>query len=193
VTEAASGTDRALFLGMVLANRWNVALLDRLPGLGLPDWWLTAGCLTQSVWNALHGRPAEAGILDYDVFYFDPETSWAAEDAAIARVAAACADLPVRVEVRNQARVPLWYADKFGVPYPPVVRAADGIDRFPCAGTCVGVRRQGAEIAIHAPFGLGQVLRGELRPNRALDIPAVYAAKTARWRAEWPQLTAWEW
>ncbi len=190
---AGEAGERAAFLEMVLANRWNAALLERLPGLGLPDWWLTAGCLAQSVWNARHGRPAEAGILDYDVFYFDPETSWEAEDAAIRRVADACADLPVRIEVRNQARVPLWYEGRFGVPYPPVTRASDGIDRFPCAGTCVGVRREGADFTVYAPFGLGQLLNGELRPNRALDIPQVYAAKTARWTAEWPGLRVWGW
>lgn len=187
------GPERRRFLELVLSNRWNAVLLERLPALGLPDWWLTAGCLAQPVWNALHGRPPEDGILDHDVFYFDPETSWEAEDAVIRRVAEACADLPVRIEVRNQARVPLWYPAKFGIPYPPVSRSGDGIDRFPCKATCVGVRRGAAGWEVHAAHGLDALMRGALAPNRVLDIPQVYAAKVARWTAQWPMLTAEPW
>lgn len=35
----------------------------------------------------------------------------------------------------NQARVHLWYAEKFGVPATPFRRATDGIDAF-VATTC---------------------------------------------------------
>ena len=39
--------------------------------------------LVQTVWNVLTGRAIDHGIADYDVFYFDPDTSWEAEDAVI--------------------------------------------------------------------------------------------------------------
>jgi hypothetical protein len=61
------------FLSLVLANRWNAAILERISQLKLADWWLTAGCLAQSVWNGIYKRAPDQGILDYDVFYFDPE------------------------------------------------------------------------------------------------------------------------
>lgn len=48
-------TDR--FIADALTNPVNVALLDRLPALGLDQVWLVAGCLYQAVWNALAGRP----------------------------------------------------------------------------------------------------------------------------------------
>ena len=43
----------------------------------------SSGCLVQTVWNVLTRRAVDYGINDYDVFYFDPDTSWAAEDAVI--------------------------------------------------------------------------------------------------------------
>jgi uncharacterized protein len=181
------------FLSLVLENRWNALLLDRAPSLGLEDWWLTAGCIAQSVWNSLYGRPPGHGILDYDIFYFDPDTSWAAEDRVIAKAAALFAGLPVTVQIRNQARVPLWYEGKFGVPFPPVAKASDGIDRFPCGTVAIGVRRNASGFAIHSPFGLDPLLRGELIPNTSLQIPEIYAAKTARWMQVWPELTAVPW
>jgi len=180
--------------GAVLANPWNAAILERMGALGLDDWWLTAGCIAQSVWNGAYGLPPDHGIVDYDVFYCDPDTRWDAEDAVIARAAALFSDLPVTVQIRNQARVPLWYEGRFGVPFPPVARASDGIDRFPCKSVAVGVRREeNGRLRIHAPFGLRWLLDGVLVPNPVLPIPAVYAAKVARWQAVWPRLTAHPW
>jgi hypothetical protein len=191
LTESGDESDR--FLRLVLANRWNAAILERMPRLGLEDWWLTAGCLAQSVWNGLYDRPPDHGILDYDVFYFDPDTSWDAEDRVITRVAAMFSDLAITIQIRNQARVPLWYEAKFGIPYPPVHAAIDGIDRFPCATDAVGIRRDAGAFRIYAPFGLTAVLRGSLLPNPALPIPEVYAAKTARWLKVWPALVVAPW
>lgn len=182
-----------LLLDHALANPWNAAILDRARHLGLADWWLTSGCIAQTVWNRLAGREPDRDILDYDLIYFDPDTDWAAEDAVIRRTADLFADLPVAVEIRNQARVPLWYPGRFGIPYPPVTAAADGIGRFPCRSTAVGIRYDGCSFGIHAPFGLDNVLSGTLAPNAALWIPEVYAAKVARWRELWPHLTVLPW
>jgi len=181
------------FLSLVLANHWNATILGRLPKLALPDWWLTAGCLAQSVWNGLYNRQPDHEILDYDVFYFDPDTSWEAEDAVIKKAAIAFSDLPISVQIRNQARVPLWYEKKFGVPFPPVYAASDGIDRFPCGTVSIGIRRVGDEYQIHTRFGLGPLLSGTLIPNPILPIPDVYAVKTGRWREVWPALVVEPW
>ncbi|WP_205800190.1 nucleotidyltransferase family protein [Microvirga terricola] len=189
----ASHNERDRFLALVLANRWNAIVLERTAQLGVTDWWLTAGCIAQSVWNGLYGRQPDHGILDYDIFYFDPDTSWAAEDKVIRAAAKIFADLPISVQIRNQARVPLWYEEKFGTPFPPVEAASDGIGQFPCATVAVGVRRDGDSLRIHAPFGLALLLGGELIPNPALPIPDVYGAKTGRWRKVWPELVVAPW
>lgn len=60
------------FLADILKNTNNRAILDRWNLLALPDGWLVAGCLFQSVWNLQRGRPPEADIKDYDLFHFDP-------------------------------------------------------------------------------------------------------------------------
>lgn len=98
-------------------NEMLVQVLDRAARLALPGWYVTAGCLFQTVWNVVTGRPPSAGIKDYDLFYFDgTDLSWEAEDTVIQAAHKHFGDLPVDVEVRNQARVHLWYEQKFGVP-----------------------------------------------------------------------------
>jgi uncharacterized protein len=178
------------FLALALQNPVNVAVIDQLDHLALPDAWLVAGCLVQSVWNRLTGRPVDHGIADYDVFYFDSDTSWEAEDTVIRKLQARLGHLGAKIEIRNQARVHLWYPDKHGLPYPPLTRSTDGIDRFLTENTQIGVRRAGDDYDIYAPHGFDDVARLIVRPNRALNFSvANYAAKAARWKALWPELT----
>lgn len=178
------------FLALALRNPVNAAILDELHRLALPDPWLVAGCLVQTVWNVLTGRAIGHGIADYDVFYFDPDTSWEAEDSVIRRLHAQLGHLGDKIEIRNQARVHLWYPDKHGLPYPPLMRSTDGIDRFLTENTQVGVRRAADGHEVYAPHGFDDIAALIVRPNRALNFSvANYTAKAARWKALWPELT----
>ena len=54
---------RSSFLKLVQANPVNAALLNLLPRLNLPDCWLVAGCLFQSVWNGLTNKHRLMGSM----------------------------------------------------------------------------------------------------------------------------------
>ncbi|WP_448639981.1 nucleotidyltransferase family protein [Geodermatophilus sp. URMC 63] len=183
------------FLELVLADPTVAAVLDRAPSLGVGDWWLTAGVLFQTVWNTLTGRPPGTGIRDADLFYWDDDPSWDAEDAVIRRGAELFGDLPVPVEIRNQARVHLWYAGHFGTTAPAPFRdCRDAVDAFAavCCAVAVTVGDDGPRL--YAPHGLDDLLGLVVRPNpRSPAPPAVYEAKAARWQAVWPELTVLPW
>lgn len=166
------------------------ALLDEVARLALPDAWIVAGCLTQTIWNLQTARPHGYGIGDYDVFYFDPDLSWDAEDRIITRMRPISERLGLTVEARNQARVHLWYTAKHGTPYPPLRCSADGIDRFLTRCTQVGLRRSSHGDEVYAPFGFDDLERMIVRPNTTANFSAsAYATKAARWKALWPELT----
>ncbi len=182
--------DRDRFLALALQNPVNVAIIDELQQLKLPDAWLVSGCLVQTVWNALTDRAIDHGIADYDVFYFDPDTSWDAEDSVIRTLQARLAHLGATIEARNQARVHLWYSAKHGLPYPPLTCSTDGIDRFLTQNTQIGIRRAGDGYDVYAPHGFDDVAGLIARPNPGANFSAKnYVAKVARWKALWPELT----
>ncbi|MDQ3431793.1 MAG: nucleotidyltransferase family protein [Actinomycetota bacterium] len=183
------------FVQDVLANPVTEAILDRLPQLGLADCWLTAGASFQTVWNVLDGRDPQSGIGDYDIFYFvAADTSYEAEDLAIGRARAVFADLDATIEVRNEARVHLWYEDHFGVPAKPFTSTRDAIDHFASTTCCVGLTRTASgEIDVYAPHGFTDLYDKRIRPNRVLAPQAVYEAKVARWLLEWPTLLVEPW
>jgi hypothetical protein len=177
------------------------AILRRMPGLmrvlataralDLPDWLVFSGAIYQPVWNHLTGRPLDHGLKDYDLAYFDAsDLSYEAEDAVIRRVAAAF-DAPLRhmVEVRNQARVHLWFEDHFGEAYAPLADSAEALSRFTAPAFAVGARLTAdGEFSILAPFGLEDLFALRLRPNPIRPSPA-FARTVENARRRWPEVT----
>lgn len=176
------------FIELALANPANAAILERLPELGAPDVWLVAGCLYQAVWNDRAGRAPCENVKDYDIFYCDPsDLSWDAEDTVIKRADDLFADLGIEHEVRNQARVHLWYEKKFGEPGTVLSTSRDGIERFLVACTCVGLRPGPDGPELCAPHGLADLFAGRLAPN-PLQPSANFRAKALSYQARWPWL-----
>jgi hypothetical protein len=173
------------FLSDILQNSNNRAILERWSALSLPDGWLVAGCLFQTVWNLRSGNAPEAGIKDYDLFYFDAsDTSEAGERRVQAQVDEVLGDLGLTVEASNQARVHLWYESYFGHPYEALRSARDGIDRFLVPATCVGVRPG----ELYAPNGLVLLYDGVLTMNSLMPHRDLFDAKAASYRTRWPWL-----
>jgi hypothetical protein len=178
------------FIKAALSNPINRAIVDEIAALGLPDAWVAGGCLVQTVWNMLTKREPAYGINDYDVIYFDPDTTWEAEDTVIRQLAQRLAPLQVRIEVRNQARVHLWYQQKHGRPYPSLTSSTQSIDRFLTTNTQVGIRSTASGYEIYAPRGLDDAANLIVRPNSSENFSAAnYAAKVSRWKVRWPEIT----
>ncbi|GAB3567727.1 hypothetical protein GCM10027445_16480 [Amycolatopsis endophytica] len=104
------------------------------------------------------------------------------------------ADVPATVEIRNEARVHLWYEQKFGVRCAPHPSTEAAIDSFAATTCCVGIRAEpGQRWRVYAPHGLADVFGLVVRPNPLLAPGHVYETKTARWREQWPALTVLPW
>lgn len=170
-------------------------VLHHAATLDLPGWYLAGGCLFQTVWNVVTKQPPNAGVRDYDLVYFDDDTSWQAEDAVIQEAKHHFADRAFDIQIRNQARVHLWYRDKFGVACSPLQSTEDAIDTFIATTCCLGVRLEPErpDWRIYAPHGLSDVFDLVVRPNPVLAPPEVYEAKTQRWKHQWPQLNVLPW
>jgi len=178
------------FLEIVRATSPLMCVLSASRGLGLPDWLVFSGAVYQPVLNHLTGRPLEYGIKGYDLAYFEEsDLSYEAEDAVIHRVRAAFGE-PLRsmVQVRNQARVHLWFKAKFGEPYPPLSRTAEALERFASPMFAVGIRLEpGDRLRIEAPFGLSDLFALRLRPNPRRNT-IHFARTSADVQRRWPEV-----
>ena len=158
--------------------------------LNLPDWMIFSGAIYQKALNHITGRDPDYGLKDYDLAYFDAaDLSYAAEDIVIRRAAAAFAPpLDEMVEVRNQARVHLWFEGKFSEPYAPLSESAEALSRFTATMFAVGARLEpDGEIAVFAPFGLEDLFAMRLRPNPTRQTTGFRRTAEAA-KARWPEL-----
>lgn len=186
---------RDRFIEILRADPGVSAVLDAMQTFDAPDLWLVSGALFQTVWNVLDGHPRGHGIDDYDLFCFEPDRSEEAEDVWIRKAAHHFAFADHKVQLRNQARVHLWYPQKFGIPYPKLERSSDGIDQFLVQASVVAVRPgAGGSLDLYAPLGLDDIFGRILRPNPLWKGPPrrQYLEKVTRYMRDWPSLCLME-
>ncbi|HEV7307622.1 nucleotidyltransferase family protein [Ensifer sp.] len=162
--------------------------------IALPEAWLAAGAVAQTVWNHAFGFPPMHGINDIDLVYFDGnDLSEDAEATHSARIRRVFADVLVSIDVKNEARVHLWYAEKFGAPLDPYGSSEEAIATFPTTATAFGIRPSSKGLEVCAPFGLRDLLAPVVRANRKQITREIYERKTDRWRTVWPALRIESW
>ncbi|HWV22192.1 MAG TPA: nucleotidyltransferase family protein [Devosia sp.] len=189
-----AAVQRQVLVDVIADDPVLMRLLRGMSELGLPDPLLGSGAIYNTLWNVLTGRDRHAGIKDADVVYFDStDRSYEAEDRVIRRTQAYFADSPIPVEVRNQARVHLWFPEKFGLAYPMLNCSADMLRYFATKTHAVAARIEKGEIVIFAPFGLDDLFSFRLTPNPVLDNRATHESKAARAMALWPELRLEGW
>lgn len=191
------GADQALQLKhLIYAEPWLMTALRTLAALDLPDSWIVAGAIYNMVWNRLTGQSPVRGIKDIDIFYFaDGDLSFEAEDNVIKACEPQFAGLPVPVEIRNQARVHLWFPKHFGFEIDPLKDSRDSIGRFSSVAYCIGARLDPAgDIELHTPHGLQDLFSFRVAPNRAYNNNrATHDKKAERAKSLWPQLSIVPW
>ena len=160
----------------------------------LPDCWLVAGAIAQTVWNRVFGLPPAHGINDIDIVYFDAaDLSEDAEAQHATRIREVFAGRPVWIDVKNEARVHLWYEAKFGYSMAPYTSTPDAIATFPTTATAIGLRPAPAGLELCAPYGLSDLLSAVVRPNKVQITREIYERKVNRWSYAWPQLEIIDW
>ncbi len=180
-------------------------ILRRTPRLQMPNWYLGAGCIAQTVWNSLHGFELTRNIQDYDLAYFDStDLSEETEEKTIRKAQSVLGDLGVTIDVKNEARVHIWYKKHFGNAIRPYRSIEDAISSWPTTATSVGVRyEENGNLLVYAPFGLDDLLSMIVRPNMKQaeyfltedesTSREVYNQKAQKWVKAWPKLVVVPW
>jgi hypothetical protein len=157
--------------------------------LGIPSWAVGGGALRDVAWDFIFCNSSPTSHRDIDLVYFHPDVSEASEARIERAVADRCPGIPI--EVRNQARVHLWYASKFGYEIAPIVDIEDAISRFPEICTSVAVAGASlSNLSVLAPCGLDDLFNGILRWNPRQVTRDYFRQRLARKNpsATWPNV-----
>lgn len=170
-------------------------VLTVLREVALPDHLIGSGAIYNAVWSHLTGKPLLTGTKDIDVIYFDAsDISYDAEDRIIRLLGDRFADLPVPVEIRNQARVHLWFPERFGFVVPPLKSSAEALLRYASRSHAVAMRLNPDDsLHIEAPFGLDDMFSFRITPNPTCDNEKTHYEKARRAKAIWPEIEIVDW
>lgn len=168
-------------------------VLRRLEKSNLKNYYVGAGCINQTVFNYLHGFKIDDNINDYDIVYYDEDTSYEKEDIVIKYVEALLSDLNIKLDIKNEARVHLWYNKKYNENRKPYVSLEEAIARWGTTITCIGVRLEEGNLIVDAPYGLNDLFNMIIRPVKIDFTEADYIKKVNKWKKNWPKLTIMPW
>jgi hypothetical protein len=160
------------------------------------SWCLIGGSIYQTVWTVACGRPAAAGINDYDVFYFDPTSGADEQQQYERRIAAATS---ARIELTNQALITAaWFEAEFGCPKDTsdYLSLEDAISKASVSSPIVGVTLRHGELSLLALADADRLTTLEVFPNRKFRSDAVmpfYRRKCSKWHRTWPMVTFHDW
>ena len=188
-----TGTQQRLLYEILSRNAVLFEVLQGARTLGLENYYIGAGCVCQTVWNFQNGLDLMYGISDIDFVYFDEDLSYEKEDCVIKQVKDLFRELPVEIDVKNQARVHLWYKDHYGYDSRPYASVEEAINTWPTTATAIGVRMQGDALVVYAPFGLNDLFGQIVRPNKTQITEETYLQKCEKWAAKWNTLTFVPW
>ena len=169
-------------------------VFDEWTDLALPNCWLVAGAVIQSFWNREYGFSPIHGINDIDIIYFDAsDLTEETENEHYERINSRFEDFGIRFDVKNEARVHLWYEERFGYPIVAYDSAEAAMETFPTTAGSIGVRHNGQALEAFAPFGFDDLMNLVVRPNKRQITRSIYEKKVERWRSNWPQVKYLGW
>jgi hypothetical protein len=167
-------------------------LFARASEIELPNWYIAGGCVTQTVWNSLLGLNPLHGLKDVDLVYFQENHSENEEEDSRKKIKYLFMDLPIPIDVINEARVHEWYPKKFGYEIPAYMSTEDGISCWLPAFS-VGVRPEGYGLKVQAAFGLSDIFEMIIRPNKRQITEEIYNKMVSRLKKDWPTIQVLPW
>ncbi len=175
---------------IIREQTWLIGALETVRSLNLPDWYIAAGAIRNTVWDFLHGFKERTPLNDIDVAYFDSSDMEGVKERE-SESKLKIINSFIMWEVINQARGHLFqHGDE--IKRPPVKSSCDSIAYWSETPTCVGVRlEQNNSLTICAPHGLSDLLELRVRP-----IPQPYRdlnlykrrMQEKKWDQRWPNL-----
>lgn len=158
------------------------------------DYYLAAGCINQTILNDFHGYNLDYGIEDYDIVYYEDDTSYEKEDQRIKNIQNKLIKIKdISLDIKNQKRVPIWYYEKYHKKKKEYTSVEDAISSWTSTITCIGVRLEEGKMIITSPYGLDDLINMIIRPVKKETSRINYYEKAKKWQKKWPKLKIISW
>ena len=186
-------TQISLLSDILTYNKPIYKVLKQAENLKMQNYYIAAGCITQTVFNYQLGKDLMYGISDIDFIYYDnSDLAFEAENAVIEYISK-IVRTELMIDIKNQARVHLWYGEHFGYDIKPYSSVEDAINHYETTATAIGVRLENNIMKIYAPLGLNDLFGVIMRANKTQITQEIYRKKSEKWKLKWSELSVIPW
>lgn len=184
-------------ISILKKNKEIICILNFLESNNIPNFYLVAGTIFQTVWNYLDNKPINHNIKDIDIFYYDPiNLSKEYEEKLEAKIKKYLSqnNINLEIDIHNEARVHLWKKSNENPNVDYYENTEDTIRRLISTIQAIGVTKTNKKIKVYAPYGLSDIFSKTIRPVKfSTNSKNVYNKKIESWTSRFENLNIIEW
>ena len=172
-------------------------ILDFIDKLNLPNFYIAAGSVFQTIWNYYDNKPLNDKIKDIDVIYYNNEDLSVDTDIKYYNL---INDYCIKqgynyeIDVSNEARMHLWKKEKFNIDVRQYINSEDAISKWIATVHAIGITKDNDNIKIYAPYGLSDIYSRTIRPiKHKYNTKEIYDKKAKSWSERFSNLNIIEW
>lgn len=187
-----------MFISILEKNKELMAMLDYISELNLPNFYIAAGSVFQTIWNYYDNRELNYGIKDIDVIYFNNNDLSVEKDLEYYNIInnyAKSKGFNYEIDVSNEARMHLWKMEhNQGENIEPYKNSEDAISKWIATVHTIGITKENNQIKVYAPYGLSDIFSKTIRPIKHNENSKdLYDKKVAGWKERFNNLNIIEW
>lgn len=172
-------------------------ILDFVYKLNLPNFYIAAGSVFQTIWNYYDNNPLNYGIKDIDVIYYNNNDLSVDTDIKyynLIKDYCLKQGYNYEIDVSNEARMHLWKKEKFNIDVEQYINSEDAINKWIATVHAIGITKENNILKIYAPFGLSDIYSRTIRPiKHEYSKKEIYDKKVKSWSERFNNLNIFEW
>lgn len=187
-----------MFISILKKNKELMEILDYISKLNLPNFYIAAGSVFQTIWNYYDDKDLNYGIKDIDVIYYNNDDLSVEKDLEYYNIIneyAKSKNFNYEIDVSNEARMHIWKMEHGqGDNVEPYQNSEDAISKWIATVHAIGITKADNEIKVYAPYGLSDIFSRTIRPiKHECNSEELYNKKVAGWKKRFDNLTIIEW
>lgn len=186
------------FISIIEKNKNLMAVLDYIAKLELPNFYIAAGSVFQTIWNYYDKKDLNFGIKDIDIIYYNNSDLSVEKDLEYYNIIneyVKLNGLNYEVDVSNEARMHLWKIEhNQGNNVEQYKNSEDAMSKWIATVHAIGITKVNDTIKIYAPYGLSDIYSRTIRPIKHNgNSKELYDKKVASWQNRFDNLNIIEW
>lgn len=186
-----------MFIYILKKNKDLMSILDYIYELELPNFYIAAGSVFQTIWNYYDNKPLNSEIKDIDIIYYDANNLSKEDEEKIEdKIVTHFKELNINYEfdVHNEARMHLWKKSNENKNIDQYKNSEYSIDKWIATVYSICITKENDEIKVYAPYGLSDIFSRTIRPIKHKDnSKELYEKKVKSWSSRFNNLKIVEW